>query len=31
MGKQFTVSEKAEIERLNKAGISHGEIGEHLG
>lgn len=31
MGKHFTESEKAEIERLNKAGKSHREIGEYLG
>ncbi len=31
MGKHFTAWERTEIERLNKAGRSHREIGEHLG
>lgn len=31
MWKHLTEWEKAEIERLNKAGLSHKEIGEELG
>lgn len=31
MGKHLTQWEKAEIEGLNKEGLSHGEIGERLG
>jgi predicted ArsR family transcriptional regulator len=31
MGKHFTAWEKAEIEKMNKAGSSHREIGERLG
>ena len=31
MGKHFTSWEKAEMERLNKEGCSHREVGEYLG
>ena len=31
MGKHYTEAERAEIERLNEAGLSHREIGEQLG
>jgi len=31
MGKHFTAWEKSEMERLNKEGCTHREVGEYLG